>query len=171
MLHHRGTGGLQVLPPGTTKWQYIKPLPGLAVCNVGDTLCPYTSSLSRQTNLLTMATSAVYSGGIFKSNIHRVVPPPPPQDAFTRYSFVSLLPRRRRVAHLLHRRQLRLLYPTLLRRHSHTSLGPLTQDCRSSSRESSIEQDGERRHRWRLVQTQSYEPTCGEQERTGELGR
>lgn len=38
MLHGRGTGGLQVLPPGTTEWQFIKPLKGHAVCNVGDTL-------------------------------------------------------------------------------------------------------------------------------------
>lgn len=38
MLHGRGCGGLQVLPPGSDEWQYIKPLPGHAVCNVGDTL-------------------------------------------------------------------------------------------------------------------------------------
>ena len=50
MLHGRGCGGLQVLPPGTSKWQHIRPLPGHAVCNVGDTL-------------------AVYSGNIFKSNV------------------------------------------------------------------------------------------------------
>ncbi|ORY79744.1 Clavaminate synthase-like protein [Leucosporidium creatinivorum] len=72
MLHGRGTGGLQVLPPGTTEWQYIKPLKGHAVCNVGDTL-------------------AVYSGGIFNSNIHRVVPPPPPQDVHTRWSLVYFI--------------------------------------------------------------------------------
>lgn len=52
MLHGRGCGGLQVLPPGTSKWQHIRPLPGHAVCNVGDTL-------------------AVYSGNIFKSNVSR----------------------------------------------------------------------------------------------------
>ncbi|KAK4053174.1 hypothetical protein OIV83_001909 [Microbotryomycetes sp. JL201] len=72
MLHGRGTGGLQVLPPGTTEWQYIKPLPGHAVCNVGDTL-------------------SVYSGGIFNSNIHRVVPPPAPQDKYTRWSCVFFI--------------------------------------------------------------------------------
>lgn len=42
MLHGRGCGGLQVLPPGSSEWQYIRPLPGHAVCNVGDTLCQLT---------------------------------------------------------------------------------------------------------------------------------
>ncbi|GAA5967827.1 hypothetical protein JCM21900_001783 [Sporobolomyces salmonicolor] len=72
MLHGRGCGGLQVLPPGTSKWQHIRPLPGHAVCNVGDTL-------------------SVYSGNIFKSNIHRVIPPPPPQDTSARWSLVYFL--------------------------------------------------------------------------------
>ncbi|BGP38549.1 hypothetical protein JCM10449v2_002484 [Rhodotorula kratochvilovae] len=72
MLHGRGCGGLQVLPPGTSKWQHIRPLPGHAVCNVGDTL-------------------AVYSGGIFKSNIHRVIPPPAPQNLHARWSLVYFL--------------------------------------------------------------------------------
>lgn len=48
-LHGRGTGGLQVLPPGSDKWYYIKPMAGHAVVNVGDTL-------------------AIYSGGIFNSS-------------------------------------------------------------------------------------------------------
>ncbi|GAA5873795.1 hypothetical protein JCM8547_005948 [Rhodosporidiobolus lusitaniae] len=72
MLHGRGCGGLQVLPPGTSKWQNIRPLPGHAVCNVGDTL-------------------SVYSGNIFKSNIHRVVPPPPPQRGDERWSLVYFI--------------------------------------------------------------------------------
>ncbi|TNY21408.1 Clavaminate synthase-like protein [Rhodotorula diobovata] len=72
MLHGRGCGGLQVLPPGTSKWQHIRPLPGHAVCNVGDTL-------------------SVYSGNIFKSNIHRVVPPPAPQNKHPRWSLVYFL--------------------------------------------------------------------------------
>ncbi|BGP14511.1 hypothetical protein JCM10213_000385 [Rhodosporidiobolus nylandii] len=72
MLHGRGCGGLQVLPPGTTKWQNIRPIPGHAVCNVGDTL-------------------SVYSGNIFKSNIHRVVPPPPPQNQYPRWSLVYFI--------------------------------------------------------------------------------
>ncbi|GEM06806.1 oxidoreductase,Oxoglutarate/iron-dependent oxygenase family [Rhodotorula toruloides] len=61
-----------VLPPGTSKWQHIRPLPGHAVCNVGDTL-------------------SVYSGNIFKSNIHRVIPPPPPQDKDERWSLVYFI--------------------------------------------------------------------------------
>ncbi|CEQ41406.1 SPOSA6832_03107 [Sporobolomyces salmonicolor] len=71
MLHGRGCGGLQVLPPGTSKWQHIRPLPGHAVCNVGDTL-------------------SVYSGR-FPSQIHRVIPPPPPQDTSARWSLVYFL--------------------------------------------------------------------------------
>ncbi|GAA5967049.1 hypothetical protein JCM11641_000423 [Rhodosporidiobolus odoratus] len=72
MLHGRGCGGLQVLPPGTTEWQNIRPIPGHAVCNVGDTL-------------------SVYSGNIYKSNIHRVVPPPPPQNQDPRWSLVYFI--------------------------------------------------------------------------------
>ena len=70
-LHNR-LGGLQVLPPGSDKWFYIKvralphvlflsadvhmpkPLPGHAICNIGDSL-------------------NIFSGGILRSNIHRVV--------------------------------------------------------------------------------------------------
>ncbi|KAE9388192.1 Clavaminate synthase-like protein [Gymnopus androsaceus JB14] len=67
-LHNR-MGGLQVLPPGVDEWQYVKPLPGHAICNVGDTL-------------------ALLSGGILHSNIHRVLPPPGAQAAFERWSQV-----------------------------------------------------------------------------------
>ncbi|RPD55162.1 Clavaminate synthase-like protein [Lentinus tigrinus ALCF2SS1-6] len=65
-LHNR-TGGLQVLPPGATQWYYVKPIPGLAICNVGDAL-------------------NIFSGGILRSNIHRVVPPPGEQAALERWS-------------------------------------------------------------------------------------
>jgi len=60
-LHNR-LGGLQVLPPGSTEWSYVRPLPGHAVCNVGDAL-------------------TVLSGGVLRSNLHRVVPPPGVQAA------------------------------------------------------------------------------------------
>ena len=79
ILHNR-TGGLQVLPPGSTEWYYVKacthhvpclsmaamprdslrthlarqPIPGFAICNIGDAL-------------------NIFSGGILRSNIHRVV--------------------------------------------------------------------------------------------------
>jgi isopenicillin N synthase-like dioxygenase len=87
-LHHQKLGGLQVLPPGTEEWKYVKvrvlfvwlvhtrthpprcqPLPGHAICNVGDAL-------------------AIFSGGILRSNLHRVVPPPGAQAAFERWSVV-----------------------------------------------------------------------------------
>jgi len=67
-LHNR-LGGLQVLPPGVEEWQYVKPVPGHAICNVGDAL-------------------ALLSGGILRSNIHRVFPPPGAQAAFERWSQV-----------------------------------------------------------------------------------
>ncbi|KAK0207267.1 hypothetical protein IW262DRAFT_664000 [Armillaria fumosa] len=67
-LHNR-LGGLQVLPPGHTEWQYIKPIPGHAICNVGDAL-------------------TLFTGGILRSNLHRVLPPPGPQSHHDRWSLV-----------------------------------------------------------------------------------
>ncbi|RDX48491.1 Clavaminate synthase-like protein [Lentinus brumalis] len=67
-LHNR-LGGLQVLPPGSDKWFYVKPLPGHAICNIGDAL-------------------NIFSGGILRSNIHRVVPPPGEQAQHERWSLV-----------------------------------------------------------------------------------
>ena len=67
-LHNR-LGGLQVLVPGSNTWQYIRPLPSHAICNIGDTL-------------------SIFSGGILRSNMHRIVPPPFPQNAFSRWSVV-----------------------------------------------------------------------------------
>ncbi|KAF9523080.1 hypothetical protein CPB83DRAFT_776057 [Crepidotus variabilis] len=67
-LHNR-LGGLQVLPPGSEDWQYIKPIRNHAICNVGDAL-------------------AILSGGILRSNIHRVLPPPGPQAGLERWSLV-----------------------------------------------------------------------------------
>jgi len=66
ILHNR-LGGLQVMSPGSQEWQYIKPLPGHAICNIGDAL-------------------AIFSGGILRSNLHRVMPPPGAQAQFERYS-------------------------------------------------------------------------------------
>lgn len=67
-LHNR-LGGLQVMVPGTSHWQYVKPVPGLAVCNVGDTL-------------------TILTGGVLRSNLHRVVPPPREQGNYERWSVV-----------------------------------------------------------------------------------
>ncbi|KAG6906670.1 hypothetical protein DXG01_012698 [Tephrocybe rancida] len=52
-LHNR-LGGLQVLVPGIDTWQYVKPIKGHAICNVGDVLL-------------------IFSGGILRPNLHRVV--------------------------------------------------------------------------------------------------
>ncbi|TFK36479.1 Clavaminate synthase-like protein [Crucibulum laeve] len=62
-------GGLQVLRPGETEWKYVKPLPGHVICNVGDAL-------------------TFLSGGILKSCIHRVMPPPLEQAQYDRWSLV-----------------------------------------------------------------------------------
>ncbi|KAH9918580.1 Clavaminate synthase-like protein [Epithele typhae] len=67
-LHNR-LGGLQVMVPGTRTWQYVKPIPGHAICNVGDAL-------------------TIFSGGLLRSNLHRVVPPPGEQARYERYSLV-----------------------------------------------------------------------------------
>lgn len=68
VLHNR-LGGLQVLPPGGDIWQYVRPLPDCTVVNVGDAL-------------------ALLSGGILRSNVHRVVPPPGAQRTFVRWCLV-----------------------------------------------------------------------------------
>ena len=62
-------GGLQIRLPETEEWVYVKPVPGSAVVNLGDALVKFTA-------------------GILRSNIHRVCPPPPPQDGLTRNSLV-----------------------------------------------------------------------------------
>ncbi|EGO05397.1 hypothetical protein SERLA73DRAFT_174536 [Serpula lacrymans var. lacrymans S7.3] len=67
-LHNR-LGGLQVLVPGTENWQYVKPIPGHAICNLGDAM-------------------TIFSGGILRSNLHRVVPSPGEQSHFPRWSLV-----------------------------------------------------------------------------------
>ncbi|RPD55166.1 Clavaminate synthase-like protein [Lentinus tigrinus ALCF2SS1-7] len=68
LLHNR-LGGLQVLPPGSDRFYYVKPLPGHAICNIGDAL-------------------NIFSGGILRSSIHRVVPPPKNQAEYERWSLV-----------------------------------------------------------------------------------
>ncbi|KZT43814.1 Clavaminate synthase-like protein [Sistotremastrum suecicum HHB10207 ss-3] len=69
-LHNR-MGGLQVLVPGNDVWQYIRPIPNHAVCNIGDAL-------------------KIFSAGILRSNIHRVmhVSPPGEQRNYNRWSLV-----------------------------------------------------------------------------------
>ncbi|KAL1938602.1 hypothetical protein VTO73DRAFT_11417 [Trametes versicolor] len=67
-LHNR-LGGLQVMVPGTNEWQYVRPIPGHAICNLGDAM-------------------TIFSGGILRSNLHRVVPPPKEQGYYERWSLV-----------------------------------------------------------------------------------
>lgn len=63
-------GGLQVLPPGeTTKWVYVRPLPGHAIVNIGDAMVKFTN-------------------GLLRSNLHRIVSPPGDQANHTRYSML-----------------------------------------------------------------------------------
>ena len=63
-------GGLQILPPGEDAvWCYVRPLPGHAIINLGDSMVKFTN-------------------GLLRSNIHRVVSPPGLQAGTTRYSLV-----------------------------------------------------------------------------------
>lgn len=62
-------GGLQIRRPDDGKWVYVKPVPGNPIVNLGDAMVTFT-------------------GGILRSNIHRVVPPPAPQDGMDRSSLV-----------------------------------------------------------------------------------
>jgi isopenicillin N synthase-like dioxygenase len=69
-------GGLQILPPPSLapagkepEWTYVKPLPGHCIINLGDAMTKF-------------------SGGLLRSNIHRVVSPPGEQAKETRYSLV-----------------------------------------------------------------------------------
>jgi isopenicillin N synthase-like dioxygenase len=86
-LNHRGTalgehtdfgsltvlfnriGGLQVLLPDSSKWVYVRPMPGCAIVNLGDAMVKFTA-------------------GVLRSNMHRVVSPPGIQAGLHRYSLV-----------------------------------------------------------------------------------
>jgi isopenicillin N synthase-like dioxygenase len=66
-------GGLQILPPPSLMknreepdWMYVKPLKGHCIINLGDAMVKFT-------------------GGLLRSNIHRVVSPPGDQGRETRY--------------------------------------------------------------------------------------
>ncbi|MCJ1439175.1 hypothetical protein MMC27_008566 [Xylographa pallens] len=67
-------GGLQVLPPPAApdqhpEWLFVRPLPGCAIVNLGDAMSKFT-------------------GGLLRSNVHRVVPPPGAQAQVPKYSVV-----------------------------------------------------------------------------------
>ena len=66
-------GGLQILPTGASEddhaaWRWVRPEPGCAIVNIGDSLVQWT-------------------GGILRSAFHRVLHPPGEQAALDRYSF------------------------------------------------------------------------------------
>ncbi|KAB8225744.1 oxidoreductase [Aspergillus novoparasiticus] len=69
-------GGLQVLPAGAANvnenWQFIRPEPGCAVVNVADTL-------------------ELWTGGLLRSSLHRVVTAPGAQAMVSRRSVAYLL--------------------------------------------------------------------------------
>ena len=62
-------GGLQVLTPRTQEWKYVKPVPGCAIINLGDSLVKLT-------------------GNRVASGLHRVVGPPGAQKGLARHSVV-----------------------------------------------------------------------------------
>jgi len=62
-------GGLQVQLPQSKEWVYVVPVPGCAIINLGDAMVKFT-------------------GGILRSNLHRVVSPPGEQAKETRHSLV-----------------------------------------------------------------------------------
>lgn len=87
MIHHTdfGTvtllvnvlGGLQILTPGhpptnESAWLWVRPRPGCLVVNMGDAMAQWT-------------------GGLIRSNIHRVRHPPGAQRFNDRYSFALLV--------------------------------------------------------------------------------
>lgn len=69
-------GGLQILPAGSenveANWRYVRPEPGCAIVNLGDVLVQW-------------------SGGILRSNLHRVATPPGEQASCERYSLAYFL--------------------------------------------------------------------------------
>lgn len=70
-------GGLQILTPGSdpadeAAWRYVRPEPNCAIINLGDALVEW-------------------SGGILRSNMHRVTYPPGAQADYTRHSVAYLV--------------------------------------------------------------------------------
>jgi isopenicillin N synthase-like dioxygenase len=70
------TGGLQILPSSSenasSNWRYIRPEPGCALINIGDTLVEWT-------------------GGVLRSSLHRVVTAPGKQAGVARQSLAYLV--------------------------------------------------------------------------------
>lgn len=64
-------GGMQVLDD-TNGWRYVRPEPGHAIVNLGDSMVQWT-------------------GGVLRSNMHRVVPPAGAQSEYPRFSIAYVL--------------------------------------------------------------------------------
>ena len=64
LLLQDDVGGLEVLPPGTSRWLPVEPLPGALVVNLGE--------------MLEVATE-----GYLAATIHRVQAPPPGVDRYS----------------------------------------------------------------------------------------
>lgn len=75
MLFHV-VGGFQVLPAGSeninSNWRFVRTVPGCALINIGDSLVEWT-------------------GGLLRSNLHRVVTPPGKQADCIRRSLAYLI--------------------------------------------------------------------------------
>lgn len=73
-------GGLQILPAGSENvmdnWRFVKPEPGYAIVNIGDTVVEWT-------------------GGLLRSSLHRVITAPGEQASVPRQSVAYLLRPRR----------------------------------------------------------------------------
>ncbi|TQS33960.1 hypothetical protein Golomagni_05679 [Golovinomyces magnicellulatus] len=94
MVHHTdfGTitllaniiGGLQILPPGASAldesaWRWVRPQPGCLIVNLGDA-------------------TVQWSGGLLRSNVHRIKYPPGDQRFVDRYSLATLFRPERNVS-------------------------------------------------------------------------
>ncbi|TVY73201.1 Oxidoreductase vrtI, partial [Lachnellula suecica] len=66
------TGGLQLLNPSTSRWEWVKPQPNCAIINLGDAMVEWTA-------------------GILRSNMHRVAFAPGEQGRMPRYSLAYLV--------------------------------------------------------------------------------
>jgi len=76
-------GGLQILPGGSLNedgnWLFVKPEPNCVIVNIGDALVEWT-------------------GGILRSNIHRVTAAPGEQESYAKYSIAYLMRPERNVS-------------------------------------------------------------------------
>ncbi len=103
-LHNR-LGGLQVLPPGYTEWQYVKVSRQITLLDLALFLHDQSQSQGMQSANIGDALS-LFSGGILRSNLHRVLKQDAPRYPFIAHLFQTAsgpsVPPRQEVASLLH---------------------------------------------------------------------